>query len=58
MCILYISKTLTNDFHYKYIKNKYGDNAKLLFTDIDLLAYELKTEKCYEDIANDVKRPI
>ena len=55
MCILDISKTLMYDFHYNYIKNKYGDNAKLLFTDTDSLAYELKTEHFYEDIANDVE---
>ena len=56
MCILDLSKSLMYDFHYNYIKQKYEDKAKLLFTDTDSLIYEIQTEDFYNDISVDVKR--
>ena len=53
-CILDLSKTLMYDFHYNYIVKKYGDKQKLMFTDTDSLAYEMKTEDFYQDINFDV----
>ena len=55
MCILYLSRTIMYDFRYNYIKPKYGDKAKLLFTDTDSLMYEIQTEDFYKDISADVK---
>ena len=54
MCILDLSKTLMYEFHYNYIKQKYGDKAKLLFTDTDSLMYEIQTEDFYKDISKNV----
>ena len=55
MCILNLSKTLMFDFHYNYIIPKYGNKAKLLFTDTDSFIYEIQTKDFYKDISGDVK---
>ena len=31
MCIMELSRVLMFEFHYDYIKNKYGNKLKLLF---------------------------
>ena len=48
--ILDLSKYFFYNFHYNYIKKH---NAKLLFTDIDRLVYEVKTDDVYEDFYKD-----
>ncbi len=56
MSILDLSKTLMYEFHYDYVKPKWGDKSKLLFTDTDSLCYEIQTNDVYEDIKNDADR--
>ena len=47
-----LSKLLMYDFHYDYVKNKHGNNSRLLFTDSDSLMYKIKTEDIYEDYSS------
>ena len=54
MSILDISKTLMYDFHYGYIKEKYNDKARLLFTDTYSLMYEIERDDSYKGISGDV----
>ena len=54
--ILDLSKTLMFDFHYNYIRKKYGNKAELLFTDTDSLLYLIQTDDFYLDIKKDVKK--
>ena len=56
MSILDIIKTLMYEFWYDYIKPKYGDRAKLCYTDTDSFVIHIITEHFYEDITNDVER--
>uniref|UniRef100_A0A1B6JA38 DNA-directed DNA polymerase n=3 Tax=Homalodisca liturata TaxID=320908 RepID=A0A1B6JA38_9HEMI len=50
MSILDISKTLMYDFHYNVMKEKYGSNIKMVYTDTDSLIYDITTKNFYEDM--------
>ena len=41
------------DFWYNHIKRKYGDHAKLCYTDTDLLIIKIETEDIYVDMVKD-----
>ena len=56
MSILDISKILMYEFWYDYIKPKYGDRAKLCYTDTDSFVIHIITEDFFEDIFGDVER--
>ena len=56
MSILDISKTLMYEFWYDYIRQKYGDRAKLSYTDNDSFIIYIKTEDFVEDVSNDIER--
>ena len=51
--ILDNSKIKMYDFHYNYVKARYGANATLLFTDTDSLCYKIETEDIYRDMYED-----
>ena len=53
MCFLELSKVLSYDNHYDYIKNKYHDKSKLSHIDTDSLMYEIKTKDVYKDFSSD-----
>lgn len=52
--ILDISKTVMYNFFYDYLKNLYGENVALLYTDTDSLILEISTDNFYNDIKNNL----
>ena len=42
------------EWHYGYMKPKYGNNAKAGYIDTDSFIYEIHTEDVFEDIRSDV----
>ena len=53
--ILDLSKIVMYEFHYDYMKPKYGGKSKAMYMDTDSLVYHIKTKDFYADIASDVE---
>ena len=54
--ILDLSKTLMYEFHYDYMRPKYGSKVSLCYMDTDSFVYEIEAEDFYRDIAKDVEK--
>ena len=51
-----LSKIVTYEFHYDYMKRKYNDkDLTLCYMDTDSLIYSIEMDNLYKDIADDVK---
>ena len=48
--ILYLSNTLMNEFHYDYMRPKYGSKVSLCYMDTDSFVYKIGTEDFYRDM--------
>lgn len=55
VCVLDISKTKIYDFHYSYMKERFGDKARVCYTDTDSLIYEVECDDLYETIRCDAQ---
>ena len=56
MSILDISKMLMYKFWYDYVRQKYGDRAKLCYMDTDSFIIHIITEDFFEDIVVGVRK--
>ena len=54
--ILDLSKTLMYEFHYDYMRPRYGSKVNLRYMDTDSFVYEKETEDFYRDIAKDLEK--
>ena len=52
--ILEISKLIMYTFYYNYLKPKYGDRCKLLFTDTDSLCCHVETDDLHADMSRNL----
>ena len=56
MFTLKLRKVLMYEFQYDYVKIKYGNNSKLLFTEADSFMCGIKTKYVHEDFSSDKEK--
>ena len=56
LSILEINKIMMYEYLYGYAKPKYGDKAKLSYTDPDNFIVLVKFEDVYADLAGDIEK--
>ncbi|XP_044740087.1 uncharacterized protein LOC123301414 [Chrysoperla carnea] len=56
MVTLDIARTKINDFHHGYVKPKFGNKAKGLYTDTDSIIYIVETDDIYDIIKADIHK--
>lgn len=56
MAILDLSKVLMYRFYYNHLKEKYGKNIEMLYTDTDSFILEVKTDCFYSDMLLDLDK--
>ena len=52
--MLELSKIVTHEFGYDYVKAKNGERAKLCYMYTDSFIVYIKTDDIYKDIAEDI----
>ncbi|XP_059217627.1 uncharacterized protein LOC131994766 [Stomoxys calcitrans] len=55
-CILEIAKLIMYDFHYNYMKKKFGERCQLNYMDTDSFIYTISSEDFYAEIKDDVEK--
>jgi hypothetical protein len=53
LAVLDLSKLMMTSYWYNEMKPRYGDKARLLYTDTDSFVMEIETEDLYADMARD-----
>ena len=55
LSILDLSKTVTYEFWYNYVKSKYGENIKHCYMDEDSYIVRVKIDDVYKDISENIE---